>query len=76
MVFTEYCLCYRDFPTFLNMGPGALDFGKNSRLGKLDQKKCQQVIYILTFKFRFEAIMAGIGKQENGNFKFTYLGKF
>ena len=32
-----------------------------------EMKKCEQVIYILTtFKFKFEAIMADIGKQENG----------
>ena len=42
---------------------------KSTKLGKLDQKKCEQVIYILTtFKFKFEAIMADIGKQESGNF--------
>ena len=62
--------------------PGALDFEilgkiahKSITLGKLDQKKCEQVIYILTtFKFKLEAIMADIGIQENGNFKFTFLG--
>ena len=49
---------------------------KSIKLGKLDQKKCAQVIYILTtLKFKLEAIMADIGKQENGNFKFTFLGK-
>ena len=45
-------------------------------MGKLDQKKCELVIYILTtFNFKFEAIMVDIGKQENGNFKFTILGE-
>ena len=34
------------------------------------------VIYILTtFKFKFEEIMADIGKQENDNFKFTFFGE-
>ena len=42
---------------------------KSTKLGTLDQKKCEQVIYILTIsKFKYEAIMADFGKQENGNF--------
>ena len=49
----------RDFPTFLNPGLGPLIWGKlagkSTKLGKLDQKKKEQDIYILTrFNLKFE----------------------
>ena len=61
--------------------PGALILGKiackSIKLGRLDQKKCEQVMNILTkLKFKFEATMADIIKQENGILNSHFWGSF
>ena len=55
----ELKMIIRDFPTILNLGPGPLTLGKlaskSTKLGKLVQKKKEQVIYILTrLNLKFE----------------------